>query len=96
MRAARPVRSSCRCSLPPPGTVTCTELPLGTTAADVAEVVAIRQPMDPTDNAAPVTVTSVNRAFFLGPDYLPGASFLALRTTVVLTPAQPTATLWAA
>ncbi len=75
---------------------TTVELPLGTTAADIAEVVAIRQPMDLTDNAAPVTVTSVNRAFFLGPDYLPGASFLALHTSLVLTLAQPTATLWAA
>jgi hypothetical protein len=72
------------------------ELPLGTTAADVAEIVAIRQPMDLTDNAAPVTVTSVNRAFFLDPTYLPTASFLALHTNQVLTAEHPTATLWTA
>jgi len=75
---------------------TTVELPLGTTPADIAEVLAIRQPMDVTDNGAPVTVTSVNRAFFLGVNYLPAASFLALRTNQVLTVEQPTATLWAA
>ena len=52
--------------------------------------------MDLTDNGAVVTVTSVNRAFFLGATYLPGASLLALHTTQVLTPEHPTATLWAA
>jgi hypothetical protein len=72
------------------------ELPLGTTAADLAEIVAIRAPMDLTDNGAAVTVTSVNRAFFLGTTYLPGTSFLALRATQVLTIDHPTATLWAA
>ena len=73
---------------------TTVELPLGTTAADIAEIIAIRQPMDATDNAAPVTVTSVNRAFFLDPTYLPTASFLALHTNQVLTVDHPTATLW--
>jgi hypothetical protein len=75
---------------------TTVELPLGTTAADLAEIVAIRQPMDATDNAAPVTVTSINRAFFLSANYLPTTSFLAQRTNQVLTPEQPTAPLWAA
>jgi hypothetical protein len=72
------------------------ELPLGTTTADVAEVVAIRQPMDGTDNGAPVTVTSVNRAFLLGSTYQPGNSFITVRTNLTLTAAQPTATLWTA
>jgi hypothetical protein len=70
------------------------ELPAGTTAADIASVTAIRTPMDLTDNGAPVTVTSINRAFLLGPDYLPGPSFIAVRTSLTLTAAQPTGTVW--
>jgi hypothetical protein len=74
------------------------ELPAGTTPADVVQVVGIRQPLalGVGDNGAPVTVTSINRAFFLGSDYQPGASFLATPLTVTLTPDQPQAPLWSA
>jgi hypothetical protein len=75
---------------------TTVELPPGTTAADIGEVMAIRQPMDTTDDGAPVTVTSINRAFLLGPTYQPGASFITTRSHLVLTGQQPTATLWTA
>ena len=70
------------------------ELPAGTTAADIAEITAIRTPMDLTDNGAPVTVTSINRAFFLGADYLPGHSFIATSLNLTLTTANPAATAW--
>ena len=65
-------------------------------AADIAQIVAIRQPLAEGvgDNGAPVTVTAVNRAFFLGPDYRPAPSFLALRTSLVLTVQQPQAPIW--
>jgi hypothetical protein len=74
------------------------ELPAGTTAADVTQVIAIRQPLAAGvgDNGAPVTVTSINRAFFLGADYRPGASFLAAPLDHTLTATQPEAVLWAA
>jgi hypothetical protein len=73
------------------------ELPAGATAADVVQVVGIRQllALGFGDNAAPVTVTSINRAFFLGRDYLPGSSFIATPVTgVTLTPGAPAAVLW--
>jgi hypothetical protein len=73
------------------------ELPAGTTAADVVQVVGIRQllALGFGDNAAPVTVTSINRAFFLGRDYQPGRSFIATPVSgVTLTAAAPQAVLW--
>jgi hypothetical protein len=46
------------------------------TGSDLHTVLAhapvVLAPMDLTDNGAVVTVTSVNRAFFLGATYLPG------------------------
>ncbi len=74
------------------------ELPAGSTAADVVQVVAIRQPLalGVGDNGAPVTVTSVNRAFFLGANYQPGSSFLAAPVAATLTAAQPAAPIWSA
>jgi len=70
------------------------ELPEGTTSADIASIEAIRQPMGTGDNGAPATVTSINRAFFLGVDYLPQASFVTWTGSATLTAAQPTAVLW--
>jgi hypothetical protein len=72
------------------------ELPAGTTSADIASIEAIRQPMGAGDNGAPATVTSINRAFFLGDDYLPQASFATWSGSVTLTAGQPTAVLWTA
>jgi len=75
---------------------TTVELPAGAGAADIAEIVALRQPTGVGDNGAPVNVTSINRAFFLGQNYLPGASFLAKRLAVTLTTDSPTATIFSA
>jgi hypothetical protein len=75
---------------------TTVELPAGTTVADIAEIVALRQPTGSGDNGAPVNVTSINRAFFLDRDYLPGPSFLAKRLAVSLTPDSPTAAVFSA
>ncbi len=41
-----------------------------------------------------VTVTSLNRGFFLGRDFLPGGSFLQARPNVTLSPAQPEAVVF--
>jgi hypothetical protein len=41
-----------------------------------------------------IDVTSLNRAFFLGGDFLPQASFAQWRGSATLTPAQPTAVIW--
>jgi hypothetical protein len=71
------------------------ELPEGTTAADIASIEAIRQPMGAGDNGAPVTVTSINRAFFLDGGYLPQASTVTWTGSVPLTQETPTAVLWA-
>jgi hypothetical protein len=73
---------------------TTVELPEGTTSADILSVEAIRQPMGAGDNGAPVTVTSINRAFFLDRAYLPQPSALTWAGSVGLTPAQPTGVLW--
>jgi hypothetical protein len=73
---------------------TTVELPEGTTAADIASVEAIRQPMGAGDNGAPVTVTSINRAFFLDRAYLPQPSAFTWTGSVDLTPARPSGVLW--
>ncbi|MGI8333805.1 hypothetical protein ACRYCC_27975 [Actinomadura scrupuli] len=73
---------------------TTVELPEGTTAADISSIEAIRQPMGAGDNGAPVTVTSINRAFFLDRAYYPQPSALTWTGSAGLTPAQPSAVLW--
>ncbi|GAA2098562.1 hypothetical protein GCM10009780_46900 [Actinomadura alba] len=73
---------------------TTVELPEGTTAADIASIEAIRQPMGAGDNGAPVTVTSINRAFFLDRAYLPQQSAVSWAGSVALTAAQSSAVLW--
>ena len=71
---------------------TTVELPAGTTPADVDKILAIRQPIL-ADNGSPVTVTAVNRGFFLTSGYLPADSFLHWTGTLTLTPQHPQATL---
>jgi hypothetical protein len=71
-------------------------VPAGTRRGDVAEIVAIRQPLGGADSGAPVTVTALHRGFFLGPSYLPGPSFLRWSGSVTLTPERPCATLLSA
>ena len=41
-----------------------------------------------------IDVRSLNRGFFLGADFLPGASFLEWSGDAVLTPAISSAVLW--
>ena len=72
---------------------TTVELPAGTTADDIAEITAHRIVVG-TDPGATIGVTGIDRAFLLGPDYLPEESFLSWTGDVQLTPEQPTAVLW--
>ncbi|MDQ3680916.1 MAG: hypothetical protein M3378_10325 [Actinomycetota bacterium] len=74
---------------------TTVELPLGTTADDVVEIVAHRVVVGAPDPGSSITVTDVNRAFFLDGSYLPQPSFIDWHGSVTLTPAQPAARLWA-
>ncbi len=73
---------------------TTVELPAGTTAADVVEVMAHRVVVGQPDPGAAVTVTDVNRAFFLDLSYLPQESFIDWHGSMALTPTDPAATLW--
>lgn len=74
---------------------TTVELPAGTTPADIASIAVTRvpSPVDPT-NTASLHVTHLNRAFFLGHDYLPHPSFARLRLDTTLTVDSPTAVVW--
>ncbi|HEY6740125.1 MAG TPA: hypothetical protein VI076_14880, partial [Actinopolymorphaceae bacterium] len=72
---------------------TTVELPAGTTPSDIVEVTA-RRVVVGTDTGATVRVTGIQRGFLLGPDYLPGESFLSWSGDVALTAEQPTAVLW--
>jgi hypothetical protein len=47
-----------------------------------------------TDNGASLTVTALQRAFFLRSDYLPQPSFAHWDGNVTLTPGAPTAVVW--
>lgn len=74
---------------------TTVELPAGTTAADVVEVIAFRVPVGSPDPGSSITVSDVNRALLLDTAYLPQPSFIDWQGSVTLTPARPSATLWA-
>jgi hypothetical protein len=74
---------------------TTVELPVGTKADDVASISVRRVPFG-ADNGAALTVTRVNRAFFLGRTYLPRPSFARWHGSVTLTVGSPTADLWTA
>jgi hypothetical protein len=71
---------------------TTVELPVGTTPVDVASISVRRVEVSP--DAAPLTVTAVQRAFFLGSSYLPQPSFVRWQGDVVLTSGTPTAQIW--
>jgi hypothetical protein len=74
---------------------TTVELPPGTRATDVVAVKAIAVPVGlPGDYR--ITVTGINRGFFLGQDFLPQRSFLQWTGSAALTPQQPEAVLWTA
>ena len=72
---------------------TTVELPSGTTSADIASISVRRAPFLAGDQAT-LTVTDLNRAFFLGSTYLPRPSFAQWHGSVTLTAAAPTAQLW--
>jgi len=73
---------------------TTVELPVGTVPADIADVAVTRVPAA-VDNLAAVTVTDVNRAFFLGENWLPQRSFIAVHGIgAQLTAAAPTTVVW--
>jgi hypothetical protein len=73
---------------------TTVELPAGKGPADVVGIAISRVPVT-ADNQAAVTVTDVNRAFFLGRNRLPQPSFVAVHGLAVrLTAEAPTATVW--
>jgi hypothetical protein len=75
---------------------TTVELPVGTTAADIASIGVRRVPLG-VDDDSEMTVTDLGRAFLLGSNYLPGPSILApWHGSVILTKAAPTAELWTA
>jgi hypothetical protein len=73
---------------------TTVELPVGTTADDVVSVTVRRVPIGATDSGASLVVTDIDRAFFLGRDYLPQTSFVEWHGSQTLTAANPSATLW--
>ena len=72
---------------------TTVELPLGTKAADVARIVVRRVPIG-VDNGASLTVTDLDRAFFLNDSYRPRPSFAQWHGSVTLTAGAPTAVVW--
>ena len=72
------------------------KLPPGTTPADILSISARRVlqfPAGPDSNAS-VAVTAIDRAFFLGSDYLPLASFAQGPVSATLTQAAPTQVIW--
>jgi hypothetical protein len=76
---------------------TTVKLPRGTTAADIQSISVRRvTPLLPggSDSGASVSVTAIDRAFFLRGSYLPRASFAQGRVTATLTKASPTAVIW--
>lgn len=82
---------------------TTVELPPGAGVRDIEAVKAMAVPVDynPADSVMPprdyrITVTAINRAFFLDEVYLPRKSFIGWQGSVVLTPEQPEAVIWEA
>ncbi len=75
---------------------TTVKLPPGTTPADIASISVRRVLLGSTDSGATVSVTALDRAFFLGSRYLPEASFAQRPLTTTLTAAMPTQVIWPA
>jgi hypothetical protein len=73
---------------------TTVELPPGTESSDIDAVKAVAVPVGTPPANWRISVSSINRGFFLGEDYVPLGSFLEWRGEVELTPAQPEAMLW--
>ncbi len=77
---------------------TTVELPPGKAAGDVEAVKAVAVPVAGDAGVPPsdyrIQVTSLNRGFMLGRDFLPGPSFLEAKLSATLTPAAPEAVIW--
>jgi hypothetical protein len=77
---------------------TTVELPPGKGPDDVAAIRAVAVGVPGSSGAAPadyaITVTAINRAFFLGDRFRPEPSFVRWRGSEVLTPARPEAVIW--
>lgn len=73
---------------------TTVELPTGATASDIASIEAIRTTSGKKDTGASVTVTAINRGFFLDGGYVPQTSFVSWSGSMTLTPSSPVATIW--
>jgi hypothetical protein len=73
---------------------TTVELPPGTTADRVEAIKAVAVPVGAAPADYTITVTSLDRGFFLGRTFLPGPSFLQWRGNVTLNAAQPEAVIW--
>jgi hypothetical protein len=75
---------------------TTVELPVGTGPSDVESISVRRVPVGTTDNGASLSVTDLDRAFFLSSGYLPRPSFADWHGSIALTAGSPTAVLWPA
>jgi hypothetical protein len=74
---------------------TTVELPPGANPGTVAAIEALAVPVGaPSDYA--ITVSAIDRGFFLSRAFLPRPSFVRWSGSVTLTPAQPAAVLWRA
>ncbi|MDA0181929.1 hypothetical protein OJ997_16620 [Solirubrobacter phytolaccae] len=69
------------------------ELPVGTTPANISAIKAFAVP-NGTPGAYSIDVTSINRGFKLGADFMPGVSFLNWKGKETLTPARTEVILW--
>ena len=67
---------------------TTVELPVGTTRADIQSISVRRVPVGTSGSDASLTVTDLDRAFFLGSHYLPRPSFAQWHGTHTLTVAE--------
>ncbi|MFC7155005.1 hypothetical protein ACFQPA_05990 [Halomarina halobia] len=73
---------------------TTVELPPGTDGTDVAAIEARSVPLGKQPADYETVVSSIERAFFLGDDYLPTESIVEWNGSVTLTPQNPDACLW--
>ncbi len=73
---------------------TTVQLPPGTKPSDIEEITGLRVLGAGTDTGGSVQVQAINRAFFLGADDAPQASFVSGATPATLTSSNPTAVLY--
>jgi hypothetical protein len=71
------------------------ELPPGSAQGGVEAIKAVAVPVASTADYR-ITVTSLNRGFFLGPDLVPQPSFVQWSGSATLSPTRPEAVIWQA